>query len=53
VQIGQNELRWIGDKDFAPIFRKSIDKPESLTKNEIHQLNSWNIMFLIGRSNNF
>ena len=49
LQIGQSEMLWVGDKEFTPVFLKSIDSPESLTQDEIHQLNVWNIMLLNGR----
>ena len=53
IQIAQTELRWLGDKEFAQLFQKSINAPETLTKDDIHQLNAWNIIFLIGRSNDY
>ncbi len=53
IQLGQSELRWYGNKEFAQLFQKSINAPETLTKDEMHQLNAWNIMLLLGRSNDF
>jgi len=53
TQLAQTELRWLGDKEFAQLFQKSINAPETLTKDDIHQLNAWNIIFLIGRSNDY
>ncbi len=53
IQLGQRELLWLGTKEFAQLFQKSINVPETLTEDDIHQLNAWNIMFLIGRSNDY
>ncbi len=53
IQLAQAELRWLGDKEFAQLFQKSINAPETLTKDDIHQLNAWNITVLNGRSNEY
>ena len=53
IQLGQSELLLHGSKDSAELFQKSINSPESLNLYEIHQLNAWNLMFLIGRSNDY
>jgi len=53
MQLAQTELRWLGDKEFAQLFQKSINAPETLTKDDIHQLNVWNLMVLNGRSNDY
>ena len=53
IQLAQTELRWLGDKEFAQLFQKSINAPETLTKDDIHRLNAWNITLLNGRSNDY
>ncbi len=53
IQLAQTELLWHGSKEFAPLFQKSINAPETLTKDDIHRLNIWNIMLLLGRSNDY
>jgi len=50
-QQAKTELLWFGNKEFAPLFQKSINAPETLTKDDLHQLNAWNILLLLGRSN--
>jgi len=52
-QMGQTELLWFGSKEIAPLFQKSINAPETLTEDDIHQLNAWNILFLLGRSHDY
>ncbi len=52
-QQAKTELLWFGNKEFAPLFQKSINAPETLTKDDIHQLNVWNLMVLNGRSNDY
>ena len=53
IQIGQTELVKFGEPGFADVFTKSIMAPDQLTIDEVHQLNAWNIFFLIGRNNDF
>ena len=53
VRLSQTELLWIGSKEMAQLFQKSINAPETLTKDDIHQLNAWNISFLNGRSSDY
>ena len=53
IQLGQRELLWFGEKEFTQLFQKSINAPETLTKDDIHRLNIWNIMLLLGRSNDY
>ncbi len=53
IQLAQTELLWHGNKEFAQLFQKSINAPETLTEDDIHQLNAWNIMMLRGRSNDY
>ncbi len=36
MQLAQTELRWLGDKEFAQLFQKSINAPETLTKDDVH-----------------
>lgn len=53
MQLAQTELLWLGDKEFARLFQKSINAPETLTEDDIHQLNAWNLIILIGRANDY
>ena len=53
IQIGQTELIHHASHEIAQVFQKSIKTPGTLTPEDIHQLNAWNIMFLVGRSNDF
>ena len=53
IQLSQTELLWMGSKEMAQLFQKSINAPETLTKDDIHQLNAWNISFLNGRSSDY
>ena len=53
IQLAQTELLWHGNKEFAQLFQKSINAPATLTKDDLHQLNAWNIMMLRGRSNDY
>ena len=52
-QMAQTELLWFGSKEFAQLFQKSINAPETLTEDDIHQLHAWNVVFLLGRSHDY
>ena len=53
IQLSQTELLWMGSKEMAQLFQKSVNAPETLTKDDIHRLNAWNISFLNGRSSDY
>ena len=53
IQIAQTELIQFGSQETSEIFLKSIKAPEKLTLDEIHQLHAWNLIFMVGRSNDF
>ena len=53
IQIAQSEVLKLGNDEFAQVFRKSISVPEKLSPNEIQQLDAWNMLLLMGRSNDY